>query len=152
MKRFMAKLDARRSRDSEAGFGMVEVIVSLAILAMFAVVLVPVLLSGFQVTNHQTRVAYAAQLVSETINSARDTPTCQKLVDMAGIPDVSTDAQGKQVSVQTALTGTVNCGTTLFPTTVQITVTATGTDCLISAPMRPTCTLSKASTNILVRG
>ena len=34
----------------------------------------------------------------------------------------------------------------------KLTVTATGTDCLISAPMRPTCTLSKASTNILVRG
>ncbi|WP_111719438.1 type II secretion system protein [Homoserinimonas sp. OAct 916] len=56
---------------SENGFGMIEIIVSMFLIALLAVAFIPLLIQTLQVSVTNTTVATATQLVSDGIEGAR---------------------------------------------------------------------------------
>jgi type II secretory pathway pseudopilin PulG len=88
------ELAARRSDDS--GMGMVEIVVSMFLLAIVAMSFLPVLIQGMRGTVTNATAATAGQLVSQQIDAARALPaTCAALsaFDDAAVPSTS-DARG----------------------------------------------------------
>jgi type II secretory pathway pseudopilin PulG len=62
------------------GFGMVEVIVSLFLLGLMAIVILPVMISTLRLSSSNISLTTATQLVSEQMDVARGlSPTCAAL-------------------------------------------------------------------------
>lgn len=80
----------------DAGYGLVEVVVSMFILAIIAMAFLPVLIQGMKSSVTNATSATAGQLVSQEMDAARALPaTCAALdaFDDA-TPATSTDARG----------------------------------------------------------
>ncbi|MDP1719856.1 MAG: hypothetical protein Q8L08_02490 [Candidatus Nanopelagicaceae bacterium] len=72
-----------RIRKDEAGFGVIEVVVSMFLLGMMSVSFVPLLLNSWKDTGANTTIVTATQIVNEQIEGARavrsassSTPSC----------------------------------------------------------------------------
>jgi prepilin-type N-terminal cleavage/methylation domain-containing protein len=64
-----SNVKGRLSEDS--GFGLIEIIVSMFLLAILAMAFLPLLISSLRVTSVNTSIATATQLVSEQMERAR---------------------------------------------------------------------------------
>ncbi|MGN0065576.1 MAG: prepilin-type N-terminal cleavage/methylation domain-containing protein [Nocardioides sp.] len=145
--------------DPQAGLSLVEVIVAISLLGIFAIVFAPVLYHGLGITSSQATVAYSAQRASSYIDDARAataaSSSCAALLaaTSGASPTISTDPRQQRVKVSGAVQG---CETTpTVPTAVTLTVTA----CRPAAASADTAacasgdrTLTVVSTKILVRG
>lgn len=140
----------------DEGLTLVEVIVSISLLAIFALAFAPVLYNGLNITAGQATVAYAAQRASSYIDDARHeaSPTCAGLVAATATPSISVDP--RQVRVKVSGTVVAGCSS---PPTVPTAVTLTVIACRASAGSLDTAacstgdkTLTKVTTKILVRG
>lgn len=76
-----------RIRKDEAGFGVIEVVVSMFLLGMMSVSFVPLLLNSWKDTGANTTIATATQIVNEQIEGARavrsasaSTPSCADVI------------------------------------------------------------------------
>lgn len=74
-------------REDQAGFGVIEVVVSMFLLGMMSVSYVPLLLNSWKDTGANTTIATATQIVNEQIEGARavrstssSTPSCADVV------------------------------------------------------------------------
>jgi type II secretory pathway pseudopilin PulG len=78
-KRRTASSIARELRTSEQGIGLIEIIISMLLLAILATALVPVLLSGLKQASSSATLATATQLANDELERARGWTRCSDL-------------------------------------------------------------------------
>jgi type II secretory pathway pseudopilin PulG len=66
-------------RFSEAGIGLIEIVISMMLLALLATALVPVLVSGLKQASSSATLASATQLANDELERARSWTTCSDL-------------------------------------------------------------------------
>lgn len=90
------------SRDRDAGFGLIEVVVSMFLLALLAVAFAPVLISSIQVSAANTTAATATQLVNERMQIAQSlSPMCSSV---AGLVGTATLVDAREVPIEVTTT------------------------------------------------
>jgi type II secretory pathway pseudopilin PulG len=71
--------------DDDAGFGLIEVVVSMFLLALLAIAFAPVLISSIQASAANTTTATATQLVNERMQIAQSSgPVCATVAGLVG--------------------------------------------------------------------
>jgi prepilin-type N-terminal cleavage/methylation domain-containing protein len=81
-----ARHECRRSVD-DRGFGMIEIVVSMFLIALIAVAFIPVLVQGMRISVVNTSIATATQLVSQSMEKVRtEVKTCADLRKFAAEP------------------------------------------------------------------
>lgn len=94
---------------SEAGLGLMEIVVSMFMLALLSIALVPLLVTGLKVSAQNSTIATATQLVAERMQLAQAAgPVCANVAALGGSTDV-TDARGIRLEV-TTITGLCGAG------------------------------------------
>jgi type II secretory pathway pseudopilin PulG len=135
---------ANRQTADEHGFGMVEIVVSMFLIALIAVAFIPVLIQGMRISVVNTSIATATQLVSQNMEQARARGTnCADLRNFAAevVPPV-VDQRG--VSFQPVRTAVVCTGvSTDYPKTVPFRVRVTESGSSVE--------LASATTRLLVQ-
>ncbi len=106
----------RVDRD-DSGFGLVEIVVSLLLLALLSIMFLPLLIQGLQISAWNTTLATANQLVNQQIAAAQaESPDCADVLAVYDDPGeqviVVADPRGVQIQVTTTLS-------TACPTTVS---------------------------------
>lgn len=88
--------------DTEDGFGMIEIIVSMFMLALLAIAFLPVLIQGLKASDANARLATATQLVNQGIEQARNAQfaDCVQLQAFASTGTAS-DGRGGSLTVTT---------------------------------------------------
>lgn len=91
---------AHQLRDSEVGIGLVEIVISMLLLALLATALVPVLLNGLRHASSSATLATATQLANDELERARSWTQCSDLD-----PDTYsiTDARGVELTLTTTV-------------------------------------------------
>ncbi|QKJ19703.1 type IV pilus modification PilV family protein [Microbacterium hominis] len=97
----------------QEGFGLIEVIVSMLILAIIAVALLPALWQGIMLSSQQSSTATATRHLNALVEEARDLHSCAGLASVASSRAV-TDGKGS------TLTSTGTVGTCASATTVSL--------------------------------
>lgn len=121
----MDKQDGATALDD--GFGLIEVVVSMLVLAILAIAFLPVLIQGMRQSASNSTVATATQLVNEKLQLAQASgPTCTNVSILAGDEDL-VDDHGVTIRVTTTV-GTCPAGTG----TVEVAVVAIRTDTSIT--------------------
>jgi type II secretory pathway pseudopilin PulG len=120
--------------EGEAGFGLIEIVVSMFLLAIVALALIPVLISGMKGAASNADIAAATQLANGDIQRARSLGSvCSALTAFgAESPAPVTTARGIRLQVHHA---PVTCPGT-YPGVATVTVSVTrsgGTASLASA-------------------
>ena len=120
-------------RASDEGFSIIEILISMFLLAIVAMALLPALFQGIQYSSQQSAVATATRELNALVEEARETPTCTALSVVAGTNSV-TDGAGRTITtsgsvgtcpavsktVKISLTAVDTSGTTLATTTAVI--------------------------------
>ncbi|WP_158603945.1 type II secretion system protein [Cryobacterium tepidiphilum] len=125
---------------SDAGFGLIEVVVALMLFALLAVMMLPTLVNSLHNSTKNTTLATATQLLDEQLELARAAgDTCAALngYESSAVSPVS-DERG----VTYAAVRSVDCPASAYPGTVKVTVTVS-----VDGSATPT---AQASTLILV--
>ncbi|GAA1207279.1 hypothetical protein [Rhodoglobus aureus] len=78
-KRETAPPVAQQLRNSDDGIGLIEIVVSMLLLAILATALVPVLLSGLKQASSSATLATATQLANDELERARSWTRCSDL-------------------------------------------------------------------------
>lgn len=115
---------AADSRNSERGFGMVEVVISMFLLGLLAIFFLPVLITTLQVTSTNSTMAVAAQLASGQLEEARAKGSrCSELIIPAGSSVVlgTLQANGQNLEVR-RVRGACPTLATEYPTTISLQV------------------------------
>jgi prepilin-type N-terminal cleavage/methylation domain-containing protein len=128
----------RRSADADDGFGIVEIVVSMLILAILSMALLPVLIMGLKQSAANTTLATATQLVNDRIRAAQALgPVCTNVATAAGLQSL-TDPRGVQLQATTVVgscpvgVGTVNVTTTVVRLDTGATLASASTLVLVS--------------------
>lgn len=108
----------------DKGFGLVEIVISMFLLALLAVAFLPLLVDSLRVTVRNATAATATQLVSEQLDAASLIPrTCAGLTAFEGaaVPTV-TDERG---TVYTPQRDAAACPSSGYPVAVDVRVWVT---------------------------
>jgi len=142
----------------DAGFGLIEIVVSMFLLAIIAIAFIPVLIQSLRTTARNAVIAAATQVVSSNIEDARSRgPLCSNVADFANDPslDSMTIPAGHGVSLRVFRSprdepehrdDTMTCPSDpgAYPTAISFTVTVTSTT-------DTNTVLAKATTLIFVK-
>jgi type II secretory pathway pseudopilin PulG len=86
---------------SDAGLGLVEIVVSMLMLAILAIAFLPLLVEGLKLSARNTTLATATQLVSERMQLAQAAgPECTDVAALGGVLTF-TDPRGVELEVTT---------------------------------------------------
>ncbi|MFO7689989.1 MAG: prepilin-type N-terminal cleavage/methylation domain-containing protein [Cryobacterium sp.] len=86
----------------QQGFGMIEIVVSMFLLALLAIAFLPLLVQSLQVSVQNARLATATQLASSQIDAVRSAGgTCTGIAASAVLPPVVDERGGTLVSART---------------------------------------------------
>ena len=125
----------------EAGFGMIEIVVSMLLLSLLAIAFLPMLITSLRVSVSSTTVASATQLVATQMDSIRSLGAkCGPLATYAGAPKPVFDPSGRGLQPHF---DTITCPSN-YPTTVKVRVFVT--------EVSTGKTLADATTSIFVNG
>lgn len=130
------RADLEKVRTADAGFGMIEVIVSLFILGLIAVAVVPILVQGLRLSIANAVVATATQLANQQVEQVRGTALCSAVTGATA----TTSAQ----HVPLKASRTVGSCPSTYPGTVSVSVAVTRTD--------TNAVVASASTLVFVTG
>lgn len=113
----------RGGGSDDSGFGLIEIVVSLMLFALLAIMMLPTLVNSLHSTTRNTSLATATQLVDQQLELARGTAdTCAALETFESTPVASvSDERG----VTYTAVRTVNCPASAYPGTVKVTVSVT---------------------------
>lgn len=104
---------------SEAGLGLMEIVVSMLMLGLLAISLVPLLITGLKVSAQNSTVATATQLIAERMQLAQAAgPVCANVAALGGTREV-TDARGVRLEV-TTVTGLCTSGARTLPVSASV--------------------------------
>lgn len=132
---------------NDDGFTLVEVVVSIIVLALISLALLPLLIQGIKQSAQAAAIASAVQLANSQVDLARaQTTTCSAI---AATPSVTVSPSETYRGVPLVLTKTVGtcpspAPTTSAPGTIRFTATVTRSD--------TSETLASVTTLILVNG
>jgi type II secretory pathway pseudopilin PulG len=86
----------REDRKSERGFGLIEIVVSMFLLAILTIAFLPLLVQSLQTSARNNLTATASQLLSAQLDElAAVAPYCDEVTDFAGgVPASVTDDRG----------------------------------------------------------
>jgi type II secretory pathway pseudopilin PulG len=125
-----------RSAVGDSGFGMIEIVVSMFLLALIALAFIPVLIQGVRISAVNTSIATATQLVSQNMEQAGSRGTsCADLRSFAA-EVVSPTVDKRGVSFKTVRDPITCTGTSAdYPKTVpfRVTVTETGSSKVLAS-------------------
>ena len=132
-------MNAKSPRDDESGLGLIEIVVSMFLIALLAMAFLPLLISSLKSTRINTSSAAATQLVSQQLEQLRLIPgTCAAVTSFTSAdPAPVTDARGVVLSIDRQLVGTCPAS---YPGTVKVRVVVTD----------PGGTSSEATTLVMV--
>jgi prepilin-type N-terminal cleavage/methylation domain len=88
------------SRGHEEGFGLIEILISMMLLAILAVALIPILVQGLKQSASNATLASATQLANEKIEQARAWKTCGEAV---ASNSTVTDTRGVSLTITTTV-------------------------------------------------
>jgi Tfp pilus assembly protein PilV len=128
-----AKNSSRAARAD--GFGIIEIVVSMFILAIISLAALPVLVQGLQLTALNATRSTATQLMQEQLEYARaQEPTCAAIAALNGDAASATDPRGVVLKVTRAVSICPSAAAA-YPTTVALTVTVRrqSSDALLSS-------------------
>ncbi|KQQ93998.1 hypothetical protein ASF62_07475 [Leifsonia sp. Leaf325] len=108
----------------ERGFGMVEILVSMFLLAVLAVAFLPVMIQAMVLSRDNASVASATQLLSTEFDRARKADATCSSVNLISTGGVSIATADSDFTVARTVTG--SC--TALPKTFSVTVTVTDVD------------------------
>ncbi len=108
---------------SDNGFGLIEIIVSMFMIAALAIAFIPLLVQGLKQSSANTTLATATQLVNERMQLAQGAGTTCSVVTALGVTEDFTDPRGVVIRVTTTV-GTCPAG----PGTVDVSATAVRLD------------------------
>jgi type II secretory pathway pseudopilin PulG len=117
------RIRASKLARGEDGFGIIEIVVAMFILAIIAIAALPLLVQGLQLTALNATRSTATQLVNDQLELARSQDsTCSTVATLSGDAPPTTDPRGVVLKVTRAISA---CPTTTaaYPTTVTMTVT-----------------------------
>ncbi len=109
---------------SDDGFGLVEIVVSIFILAILSLALLPLLLDGVKQTADNVTLAAATQLVDKQIDLVQSSPSTCAAITPLNRTTTSTDSRGVSLSLATVVAACPSASVN-SPSTVTVTVTAT---------------------------
>ncbi len=113
------------NRRSDAGFGLVEIVVSMLVLALLALALIPLLVQSLQLTARNAAIAAGVQYANDVLQAAhRESPDCAAVEALAGTQTF--EARGVPISVTTTV-GSCPADAS-DPLTVKVHSLATRTD------------------------
>ena len=116
----MSKSELAEPGTDDDGFGLVEILVSMFLLALIAIAFLPVLVSGLQQSARNATLATATQLVHARMELARNAdPECAAVTSLAGAT-TTTDPRGVTITVTTTA---ASCPAT-YPGTVRVSASA----------------------------
>jgi len=130
---------SKRGSSDEGGFGIVEIVVSMFLIAILAIAFLPLLIQSLRISAVNATMATATQLVDRELEQFRNVaPTCAALTALVNTPVDSVDEPRGELQPGRSM-GT--CPTT-FPGTVTVTTWVTRSG--------ETDRVSEAATRILV--
>lgn len=94
------------TRTDDEGFGLVELIIAMFLLALITIALIPALYNGIIYSSQQATTATATRQLNTLVEQARQTHTCNALSSAASLRNF---ADGAQQAFSTS--GTYDCGT-----------------------------------------
>lgn len=104
------KRSARAALRLDDGFGLVEVLVAMFLLAIVALALLPLLITGMKLAVTNTTIAAASQLANDRMSAAQAaSPGCADVVAAVNGVFETTDERGVPLSATTTVVG--NCPT-----------------------------------------
>ena len=107
----------------EEGIGLIEIIISMMLLAILATALIPVLVQGLQLAASNATLATATQLANDELEHVRTWTACG---DLSAATVSTTDARGVVLTIATTVGA---CSVTSEnPESVPVTVTVTRGD------------------------
>ena len=122
------RLRTERPQTGARGFGMIEIVVSMFLIALMAMAILPVMISSMKLTTTNVVVTRATQVVSTQLDLARQqgelSPTCAAIRGLATTtPIVVVDPKGEPLRYMRS----VGSCPASYPGTVAVTVTVTMT-------------------------
>jgi type II secretory pathway pseudopilin PulG len=97
-----------RSRDD--GLGLIEIVISMFLIALLAIAFIPVIVSGIRASSLNSTVATATRLVSQAIDVARAAaPTTCASAQLLNTSSTQVDAQGVTLRVTTSVPAIGTC-------------------------------------------
>ena len=142
MKTIRKRLALPESRDG--GIGLVEIMISMMLLALLSIAILPVLVQGIRNSSSNARLATATQFAGQELESVRAlSPDCATVSTFDdGPPRVTADASGVQLSIR-RLVGACPAAAD-YPGVVSVSVDVTRVGA-------PTPVLARATTLVLVK-
>lgn len=137
MKAILARLG--RDTDHEVGFSLIEIIISMFLLALLAMAFLPLLVQGLKQSASNATLATATQLVNGQIELSRSQTTCSTLVATS-----ATVVDPRGVSLLVARTVGTCAPTAENPASVPVSVSVTRADTGV--------VVASASTRVFVVG
>jgi type II secretory pathway pseudopilin PulG len=134
---------AMRSRDGDRGFGMSEVVISMFMLALLAVVLLPLLISSAQLASKNATLASATLLLNEQMDAVRSLDSTCLAIDTFSNETLGLRTEDSGGTVLIAERTPLECPES-FPGLVEFTVTVS----VEGSPRE----MARASTNLFVTG
>ena len=127
------------ARDTESGIGLIEIVVSMFLIALLAMAFLPLLIQSLRATTTNTSASIATQLVSQQLEQLRTVATTCTAVStfLATDPAPVTDDRGVILTIDRQLVGA--CPST-YPGTVKVRMAVTNGG----------STLSEATTLVMV--
>jgi type II secretory pathway pseudopilin PulG len=90
----MRTVESKRPVSDEAGFGLVEIVVAMLMLALLSVSFLPLLITAFKTSINNSTVTTSTQLVNQELElattTAASTPTCGLLKTFANSSTIGT--------------------------------------------------------------
>lgn len=97
----MRTLERLNKRKDEAGFTLVEMVVSIVVLGILAVAAYPIMFNSLKALSLNNLTSTATVKVQDIIENVRQTPTCENLNNLASVEHKYKDARniGYEVKV-----------------------------------------------------
>lgn len=105
----------------DEGFGLVEAVVSMLILAALAIAFLPLLITGVKQSAANSTLALATQLVADRMSLAQASTTCSALLDVLATSASAEDPRGQVIDVDTTM-APADCSA--LPATFELTAVA----------------------------
>ena len=111
-----------RESDGTRGFGLIEIVVAMFLLAIVTLAVLPLLVQGLKLSASNATVAAASQLANQQVELLRSKSLC------GDIAPATTTATAQGVVLQISRTVGTTCPVSGYPITVPVSVSVTRMD------------------------
>jgi len=133
----------RTGRD-DTGFTLIEVLVSMLILAIIALALIPAFISQMRATSTNTTIATASQLAGQQIDAAQSLAATCAALQAYQSQTVAAVIDARGVTLQAQRTVSLPCPST-YPATIKVKVSVTTSGSASSLATATTLVLLKSA-------